>query len=189
MALLEKAGKKGNAINSELERISKGKFVVAEKFGQYWQKLNERERFLVCIGIIFILGLMCYLYVIEPLKDKLDTSVGAVEESQNDVSWMEQQLPVIEQLKSRNPSLFLEDQRPLAALVEQTLADFGLRGSTERIVPEQNTVQVWMKVAPFEDVLKWLDSLGKYGVSVARIDIVPHEGGLGNVNLSLDLEK
>ena len=102
---------------------------------------------------------------------------------------MEQQLPVIEQLKSRNPALFLEDQRPLAALVEQTLAEFGLRDSTQRIVPEQNTIQVWMQQAPFEDVLLWIDGLGKYGVSVKRIDVTPHEDGMGNVDLSLDLEK
>lgn len=189
MALFGKSAKSGNALHGELQKFSKGTGAITEKTSQYWQGLSERERLLISAGIIFLLGLLCFLYVVEPLKKTLNTRVGAVEEIQNDVLWMEQQLPVIEQLKSRNPTLFLKDQRPLAALVEQTLADFGLRDSTQRIVPEQNTIQVWMQQAPFEDVLRWIDSLGKYGVSVKRFDVTPHEDGLGNVDLSLDLEK
>lgn len=165
------------------------KNVFSQKLGPYWQRLSDREKLLLVIGGCFIALLFFYLLILEPLQKNLDGKVAHVQQKQNDVLWMEQQLPLIQQLRQKNPVLIREDNRPLPALVEQTLGQFKLREVTDRIVPEESTVQIWMNQAPFEILLNWINSIGKFGVTVQKIDVTPHEDGLGNVNLVLILEK
>lgn len=155
----------------------------------HWQRLSGREKLLLAVGGCFVALLILYLFLLEPLKMNLDIKVADVEQKQNDVLWMQQQLPLIQQLRQQNPVLIQEDDRPLPALVEQTLGDFALRDVTDRIVPEENSIQVWMNKAPFETLLNWINDIGKFGVTVKSIDVTPHEDGLGNVNLTLTLEK
>ena len=162
---------------------------MSSKLGLYWQGLSGRERLLLAVGGCFVVLLVLYLFVIEPLKLSLNGKVTEVEQKQNDVLWMEQQQPLIQQLRQKNPVLIREDNRPLPALVEQTLGQFKLREVTDRIVPEGNNIQIWMNRAPFEILLNWINSIGKFGVTVKKIDVTPHEDGLGHVNLSLILEK
>ena len=171
------------------EKTKRQKSVFSEKLGPYWQRLSDREKMLLVIGGCFVALLILYLFLLEPLQNNLDVKVADVEQKQNDVLWMEQQLPLIQQLRQKNPVLIREDNRPLPALIEQTLGQFKLREVTDRIVPEENTVQIWMNRAPFEILLNWINSIGKFGVTVKKIDVTPHEDGLGNVNLTLILQK
>ena len=177
------------AVNQGVERIKQQKSIIGRQILPYWQNLSERERLLLTVALCFIAILLCYLFLVEPLKKTLDGKVSVIEQQQNDVLWMQQQLPLIEQLRQKNPVLIREDERPLPALIEQTLGQFKLRDVTDRIVPENNSVQIWMNKAPFATLLNWINSIGKFGVTVQKIDITPHEEGLGNVDLSLILEK
>lgn len=170
-------------------KVAQRKNIVFEKISPYWQRLSDREKLLLAIGLCFVTVLVLYLFIVEPLQQNLNVKVANVEQKQNDILWMEQQLPLIQQLRQKNPVLIREDNRPLPALVEQTLGQFKLREVTDRIVPEENTVQIWMNRAPFEVLLNWINSIGKFGVTVNKIDVTPHEDGLGNVNLTLILEK
>ena len=178
-----------NSLDHGTKRSGQKKSGFLQKFEPYWQRLSDREKLLLVIGGCFVTLLVLYLFLLEPLKNNLDSKVADVEQKQNDVLWMEQQLPLIQQLRQKNPVLIREDNRPLPALVEQTLGQFKLREATDRIVPEGNTIQIWMNQAPFEILLNWINSIGKFGVTVKKIDVTPHEDGLGNVNLSLILEK
>ena len=176
-------------VNEGIEKIKQQRSFLADKVKPYWQNLSDRERLLLVVAACFISILICYLFVIEPLKIKLSQKVSIIETQQNDVLWMEQQLPLVQQLRQKNPVLIREDERPLATLIEQTLQQFKLREATQRIVPEDNTTQIWIEKAPFETILNWINSIGKYGVTVNKIDVTPHEDGQGNVDLSLILEK
>ena len=175
--------------NLGVEKNKQQKSSVTSKLEPYWERLSDREKLLLAIGSCFVVLLLLYLFLLEPLKMTLESKVTDVEQKQNDVLWMEQQQPLIQQLRQKNPVLIREDNRPLPALVEQTLGQFKLRQVTDRIVPEGNTIQIWMNRAPFEILLNWINSIGKFGVTVKKIDVTPHEDGLGNVNLSLILEK
>ena len=176
-------------IDQRTEKPNKQKSSLSNKFNPYWQRLSSREKLLVVVGCCFVSLLILYLFLLEPLRKNLEVKVADVEQKQNDVLWMEQQLPQIQQLRQKNPVLIREDNRPLPALIEQTLGQFKLRDVTDRIVPEENSIQIWMNRAPFEILLNWINSIGKFGVTVKKIDVTPHEDGLGNVNLSLILEK
>lgn len=177
------------SLEQNTEKTHQQKNVYSEKLEHYWQRLSDREKLLLVIGGCFVVLLILYLFLLEPLQKNLEIKVADVEQKQNDILWMEQQLPLIQQLRQKNPVLIREDNRPLPALVEQTLGQFKLREVTDRIVPEENTVQIWMNRAPFEILLNWINSIGKVGVTVNKIDIIPHEDGLGNVNLTLILQK
>ncbi len=189
MAGINKDLTSNQAVNESIDKIKQQKSFLSEKVKPYWQNLSERERLLLSIAACFISILVCYLFIIEPLKIKLSQKVSVIETQQNDVLWMEQQLPLVQQLRQKTPVLIREDERPLAALVEQTLQQFKLREQTQRIVPEGNTTQIWIEKAPFDILLNWINSMGKYGVTVQKIDISPHEDGQGNVDLSLIMEK
>ncbi len=189
MAGLDKEFASNKTINQSLEKIKQQKSFIADKVKPYWQNLSERERLLLAIAACFISLLICYLFIVEPLKDKLSQKTAVIEAQQNDVLWMEQQLPLVQQLRQKTPVLIREDDRPLAALIEQTLQQFKLREATQRIVPEDNTIQIWVERAPFATILNWINSIGKFGVTVQKIDVSPHEDGQSNVNLSLILEK
>jgi len=186
MAINEKGLTADKPVNQSMNKIKEQKSAITSKFSPYWQNLSERER---SIAAVFITVLVCYLFIIEPLKLKMQTKVNTVETQQNDVLWMEQQLPLVQQLRQQNPILIREDERPLAALVEQTLEQFKLREATQRILPEEDNTQIWMEKAPFQVILNWINSIGKYGVTVQKIDVTPHEEGQGNVDISLILEK
>ncbi len=189
MAINKELSATNNTVRQGMDKIKEQKSFIANKFSPYWQNLSDRERLLLAIAACFVTLLVCYLFIVEPLKARLQAKVNAVESQQNDVLWMEQQLPLVQQLRQKNPVLIREDERPLAALIEQTLAQFKLREATQRIVPENNTTQIWMEKAPFATILNWINSIGKYGVTVQKIDVTPHEEGQGNVDLSLILEK
>ena len=189
MVSLNKALASDKTMNQGIEKIKEQKSSITNKFLPFWQNLSDRERLLLVIGGCFVLILVCYLFVVEPLKLQLAAKTDTIQTQQNDVLWMEQQLPQVQQLRQKTPVLIREDERPLAALIEQTLAQFKLRDSTQRILPDGGSTQIWMEKAPFETVLNWVNSIGKYGVTVQKIDVTPHEDGLGNVDLNLILEK
>ena len=103
----------------------------SERLSPYWDRLSGREKLLLAIGGCFVVLLVLYLFLLEPLKQNLEIKVANVEQKQNDVLWMEQQLPLIQQLRQKNPVLIREDNRPLPALIEQTLGQFKLRDVTD----------------------------------------------------------
>ena len=139
-----------------------------DKLKSMFLQLSEREQRLVMISAIMLLVAIFYWGIWSPLNTSIDKAQNAVKNQTELLAWVQKNANKAVQLRSSsgNKASF---SGSLPQAVNQSASRMKI--AISRMQPQGDELQVWIDQAPFNDVLSWLQSLEKTGVSILDIDI------------------
>jgi general secretion pathway protein M len=139
-----------------------------DKFKSMFLQLSAREQRLVIISAILVLVAIFYWGIWSPLNTSIDRGQTAVKNQTELLAWVQKNANRAVQLRSSsgNKAAF---SGSLTQAVNQSASRMKI--AISRMQPQGEELQVWIDQAPFNDVLSWLQSLEKTGVSILDIDI------------------
>jgi len=140
-----------------------------DKLKSTFLQLSDREQRLVIISAVLVLVAIFYWGFWSPLNTSLERDQTAVENQTELLDWVQKNANRAVQLRSSgvDKASFLGS---LPQVVNQSANSMKI--AISRMQPQGDELQVWIDQAPFNDVLGWLQSLEKTGVSILDIDIV-----------------
>lgn len=138
-----------------------------DKFKSTFLQLSEREQRLVIISAVLVLVAIFYWGIWSPLNTSLEQNKTAVENQTKLLAWVQKNANKAVQLRSSGTKASFSGSLPQA--VNQSANRMKI--AISRMQPQGEELQVWIDQAAFNDVLEWLQSLEKIGVSILDIDI------------------
>jgi type II secretory pathway component PulM len=138
----------------------------------YYRSLSYRERNLVWLGVIAVIVSIAYVAVLEPGYKRLQDLREQVPAQYADLAWMKQQIDRHGDLLRAGSSQQDADRAPLLTVIEQSATRARLRENISRMQPaEGGRVRVWFDDVSFDAWLRWVDALGKQGVTVGAVNV------------------
>jgi len=132
----------------------------------YWQNLNDRERWMLGLGVTFCIFYLFYLVVYAPLTTAIDDKSKQLREKQETLAWMQQ---IRHQPKTTHAPQSLTNTQLLTLIANQ------LRNTSFKQFPYQlqqtgvGEIQLSFDQVPFNPFMVWLWSLNqKYVVSIKQ---------------------
>jgi len=156
----------------------------------WWSKLQARERRMLAIGGVLVALMLGYALLWYPLAHLRATLTTRVARQSDDLAWMRQHLAQAQGFKAQGARGRADRQgKSLLALADVSARGAGLAGALKRVEPTGgNSVRVSFEIADFDNLIDWLDSLGRdYGVQVTDFSADKVEG-LGLVNARATLQ-
>lgn len=128
----------------------------------FWNNLNERERWMVGIGSLFVLFYLFYLLLYSPLTTAVSNKTAQLSEKQQTLTWMQQ---VRQQSKKQKVQQSISNAKLLTLIGNQ------LGTGSLRFFPYQlqqtgaGDIQLSYELVPFNHFLSWLWTLSNhYGI-------------------------
>ncbi len=122
----------------------------------YWNNLNERERWLVGIGSVCILIYLFYLLIYSPLTTAVNDKTQQLIEKQETVAWMQQ---VRQQTKIKSKAQPISNTK-LLALIGNQLNDKPFRQFPYQLQQTgPGDIQLSFDRVPYQQFLSWLWTL------------------------------
>ena len=149
--------------------------------GQRWQQLPPRDRFALLGLGFFLLMALIYLALWQPLQRDLQQSRDWYSQQRDLYAYLLAHADEARQLAG-NPQQQI-DAEALHGVVTRSAQERGL--SIERVDSDASGVQVNLALAPFANVLAWLQQLHSQGVNFADVSL--ERGDNGNVLTRLSL--
>ncbi len=147
--------------------------------------LNSRERRLLLLAGLLILGMSVYVLVLEPAYRRLDMLRVQVPAMQQDLDWMRAQVAANSALLA-GPKNTETRNTPLLTVIEQTASQAGLRQQISRMAPaEEGRVRVWFDDVYFDPWLRWLEAVRREQISVHAVNIVGDKQGMVDIRLTV----
>lgn len=135
----------------------------------YWTNLNERERLILGLGIIFCTFYLFYLLIYSPLTTAVRSRSQQLLEKQETLVWMQQ---VRHQQKNKKSPEVLTSSKLLAVMAAQ------LNSTSFKQFPYQlqqtgvSDIQLVFDRVPYNAFIGWLWSMSeKYTVSIKQLSI------------------
>ena len=153
---------------------------------EYLDRLSEHDRLLlilaVTIGLIMILVIGWHTF-----SGRVDHMHELRSTQEETLAYMNQAAQQVRQLRGKTP-VHAGSGQSLMALLDSTARQSGLHNAVKRVDPEgQDKVRLRLEQAVFDDMMHWLESLGRtYGITVENITIDRLDSiGLVNARLTL----
>ncbi|WP_297821810.1 type II secretion system protein M [uncultured Paraglaciecola sp.] len=139
-----------------------------DKLKSTFLQLSEREQRLVIISAVLVIVAIFYWGIWSPLNTSLERGQSAVNNQTELLAWVQKNANRAAQLRSSgdNNTRF---SGSLPQAVNQSASRMKI--AISRMQPQGDELQVWIDQAPFNDILSWLQSMEKTGVSILDIDI------------------
>ena len=139
-----------------------------DKLKSTFLQLSEREQRLVIISAVLVIVAIFYWGIWSPLNTSLERGQTAVNNQTELLAWVQKNANRAAQLRSSgdNNTRF---SGSLPQAVNQSASRMKI--AISRMQPQGDELQVWIDQAPFNDILSWLQSMEKTGVSILDIDI------------------
>lgn len=119
----------------------------------FWQQLQERERWALGIGATVSLIYLCYLILIAPLSNSVSQKQKMLQDKKNLLAWMR----IAETKNIPKPNLNQNGHVALPSLLTETLKKNQLDGFTYQIQQSQHDlIQLSFTEVPFNLFMKWL---------------------------------
>lgn len=155
--------------------------MITNRFGS----LSRRERSLLLAGIVLVLAVAGYVLVLEPRYQRLYQLRAQVPALQADLSWMKAQVRGHQDLFQQRGAEAGE-RPPLLTVLERSVTEAGLRDRMTRMQPaEQGQVRVWFDDVAFDAWLRWLGTLGGFGITVTAVNVDRGDPGRVDVRLTV----
>ena len=139
-----------------------------DKLKSTFLQLSEREQRLVIISAVLVIVAIFYWGIWSPLNTSLERGQSAVNNQTELLAWVQKNANRAAQLRSSgdNNTRF---SGSLPQAVNQSASRMKI--AISRMQPQGDELQVWIDQAPFNDIMSWLQSMEKTGVSILDIDI------------------
>ena len=134
-----------------------------DKLKSTFLQLSEREQRLVIISAVLVIVAIFYWGIWSPLNTSLERGQTAVNNQTELLAWVQKNANRAAQLRSSgdNNTRF---SGSLPQAVNQSASRMKI--AISRMQPQGDELQVWIDQAPFNDILSWLQSMEKTGVSI-----------------------
>lgn len=139
-----------------------------DKLKSMFLQLSEREQRLVIISAVMVLVAIFYWGIWSPLNTSIAKGQNAVKNQTELLAWVQKNANKAVQLRSGSGKK-ASFSGSLPQAVNQSASRMKI--AISRMQPQGDELQVWIDQAPFNDILSWLQSLEKTGVSILDIDI------------------
>lgn len=136
----------------------------------YWQALDKREQNLALIAIVGLIICIFYFAIVSPLQARDELARRDLKTEQALFAFISDKAGEIEILREQTGGSNQVSALPINQAVTTSIKSYGLE--IDRLQPQQEELDVWLKPMAFNALLKWLDHLSnKYNVQVKFIDI------------------
>lgn len=139
-----------------------------DKLKSTFLQLSEREQRLVIISAVLVIVAIFYWGIWSPLNTSLEQGQTAVNNQTELLAWVQKNANRAAQLR-RSGDNNTRFSGSLPQAVNQSASRMKI--AISRMQPQGDELQVWIDQAPFNDILSWLQSMEKTGVSILDIDI------------------
>lgn len=149
---------------------------------------DPRERLILITGAIFLILVLLYSIVWQPLSSGFDNRKKLVANQRSTLAWIKQAAMEIKMIKSMGSgNSGANKKQPLLTTIDRTAKSAKLRDVIRRVEPQgNNQVQLWVEKAPFDPLLQWLGSLQtKFSIKVISISVERLDHGIVNARISL----
>jgi len=154
---------------------------------EFMSRYSARERLIVILAIVVLLGLGVHALIIEPYQQKVAGLKEDIEQSKADLKWMAtmvRQLPATGS-KSQNKRF----DGTLANFINQTVTQQKLNTFLAQMTPRgENEIRVRFKAVPFQDLMVFVAKLKDYGLNVRDLRVNAGDNP-ARVDSSLVLDK
>jgi type II secretory pathway component PulM len=140
---------------------------------EWWENLGERERQLLSIGVLVLMLLLGYVFVVEPLQIQIKTATAERDAKTALLHKLESVAAEADALRAQQIEQGqLPEGAVLQTVIEESAEAAGLKERISTVSPEgADAVRLSMKSAQYDSALLWLVTLRQqYGVRVDSID-------------------
>jgi general secretion pathway protein M len=133
---------------------------------EWFNNLQARERNLVLGAALMLSALLLYLFLWEPVTNKVSRLQGSIKAQQTQLTWMQQASQEINSLQKNPVSPSASNQGvSLINAVETSAKASGLSSSVTRIEPQgSDKISVQLQAAEFDRLVAWIGVLtNQYG--------------------------
>ena len=136
---------------------------------QWWQNLTSRERQIVLAGGLMLLLVILYQNLWSPLQQHLRLQRNQVQQLQQQLGWMQQQAPLVRQLK-RAPSPGASRTGDITGTLSNSSQAYQI--ALKRIQPQGDNALVEIDITGFDQLVNWLGMLEQqHGITPQQIDL------------------
>ncbi|UQB41708.1 type II secretion system protein M [Thiomicrospira microaerophila] len=156
------------------------------QLAERWQALAARERLLIQLLFVVLIGLVGYRLVAQPLLNQQNQAQQQWLIAEQQWQWLNQQVPAIQQAQATHQTAGSEvqTQSQLLAHLQQSLRSHQLINQMTSIRPAANGVQLQFNQVEAPRFFQWLAQLEQQGLSPERMQVEPVS--LGKVKVSLN---
>lgn len=131
----------------------------------YWASLQQREQQLLSMAaVVFAIGAFYWL-VWQPLHQSRQNQQLAVQTAQQQLVWLQTQLPKLSQA-----STTVRSSSSLTEVISQSAREFNIQVS--RMQPQNEQLQLSLEDVPFEPLLSWLHQLQyQHGLRLVQFEV------------------
>jgi len=146
---------------------------------QWWLNLAARERRILLLGGFAVLIALLYWEGWHPLQQNLQQSRTQVQQLHQQLNWMREQAPLVNQLKQTSRTNAPSNIDIASALTASSQTQQLI---LKRIQPQGENAQVELETVDFAQLLAWLDLLEQqYGITPQQIELQSLPGLAGKV--------
>jgi len=154
---------------------------------EFMSRYSARERLIVIIAVVVMLGLGIHALIIEPYQQKVASLSEDLEQGKADLKWMEatvRQLPA-KGSKSQNNSF----DGTLANFINRTVSQQKLNAFLAQMTPKgESEIRVRFKAVPFQDLMVFVSKMKDQGLNVRDLRVNAGDNP-AQVDSSLVLDK
>lgn len=137
--------------------------------GQYWQNLNERERWMVAAAVTTTILYLFYLLVYSPLTAAVSSRSKQLIEKTETLRWMQD---VNQQNRINKTKQTLSKGKLLSVIATQLKAQRFKQFPYQLQQTGQSDIQITFNQVPYNEVLQWLWSLNEnYSLTLKQVSV------------------
>lgn len=154
---------------------------------KWWNNLKQREQYLLGWGCAILIISLLYIYLWQPLNDKLNTLREDIVIYTELDTWLNQNFDEIRHVRQAISFASRLSTNTFLPVIERTLSDHYLSPSNINQI-NSSQVSLQFETTPFSILMVWLHELqSQYGVNIARAEFT-NESEPGIVSATIVLE-
>jgi general secretion pathway protein M len=131
----------------------------------YWASLQQREQQLLSMAAMVLAIGAFYWLVWQPLHQSRQSQQLAVQTAQQQLVWLQTQLPKLSQAGTA-----VRSNSSLTEVISQSSREFNIQVS--RMQPQNEQLQLSLEDVPFEPLLSWLHQLQyQHGLRLVQFEV------------------
>lgn len=162
----------------------------------WWTHLSLREQRILMAGGIFLILLLIYLIIIQPISTALNNQINNIDAQKKLLSWMQTSVPELKTLRKAGSTRQAIPAGGLLSFVEQSLKQSQLSeavSALEKNPDETNyeSIQLKFDKVSFDRFMTWLTTFWQtYDINISQFSVIRTQtSGVVQVSLSLSLPK
>lgn len=153
----------------------------------YWEGLNQRERWMGCVGSIIAIFYMIYIAIILPIHHIIQTQQQELQDKKDTWEWIEQ-IRLQYAPQTQHPLQKVDTSQLLSLLAKEFAKSSFQNFKYTMQQASTETIQIHFESVPYSLFMQWLYSFShQYQIIIQDLQIeqIPTHPGLIKINIHL----